>query len=108
MSDPIAACRLGAVALLLAGCHATMITAPSSLNRSGVIKYYNDGTESSTSAARENSLRQMRESCGGPYRIVSEGIRDDEGAIVPMGPINLQTYNAFVYIEFACEKEAIE
>jgi hypothetical protein len=96
-------------AALLAGCHATLVRDPRASGQpgrpsatSGVVKYHNDGPESSLVTKRESAFKQMRESCRGPYRIIREGIRDDEGALVPIGSIDFQSHNEFAYIEFEC------
>lgn len=100
-----------AVTMMLTGCHANMLAVPTRVSGSGraspgIVKYYNDGTESTLATAREDAFKQIREACGGAYRIVREEPRDEEGAIVALGSVGLQTYNEFVYIEYVCKDTA--
>lgn len=75
-----------ALLVLGAGCSAQMVKsaavsaspyAPLNEQRTGTIRYLNDGAEFVVKKRREDAYKRMFESCAGPYRITAEGDRAD-------------------------------
>lgn len=76
------------------------------LNHGGMIKYLNQGYKGIIKKRRENSYKQMYQSCNGPYRITSEGQRAEGGsALIVPGPLSGVVYESsqWWYIAFECE-----
>src|SRR5687767_7063461 len=87
--------RLGILVLISVvaiGCTAQMVSpagatgsvyAPTNdSQRPGLIKYLTDGASAVVKKRRENAYKQMFNSCGGPYRIISEGQRVEGGVVI--------------------------
>lgn len=64
------------------GCSAQMVKsaavsaspyAPLNEQRTGIVKYLNDGAQFVVKKRREDAYKRMFESCAGPYRITAEG-----------------------------------
>lgn len=80
--------------------------------RIGVISYTLRKSESTNQASREMAYKKMFDSCGGPYKIISENISDKamsgSGAAIPVGNIvyvdNDTTIVKSKVIQFRCEK----
>lgn len=103
--------RLLAV-LLVTGCHAKMISsaAPSTDpnapvnegSRLGLVSYKTDGAGFVREKRREHAYKQMHESCGGPYRIVSEGDQVEGGVVVAGEHVAVSKARHVWYIQYAC------
>lgn len=102
------------VLLLLTACSASMVrsakpdlspNAPvNESDRIGVIRYKNSGLF--RGKRREDAYRQMRESCGGPYRIVNES-ETESGALAIATPAGSSVAIAakpirYWYIAYEC------
>ena len=73
-------------------------------DRTGVIKYLNQGATFVRNSRREDAYKQMHSECGGRYNIVNEGIRAEGGAIIPIGNSAIYADSQYVYIEYKCLK----
>lgn len=71
--------------------------------RPGMVKYLNQGADFVIKARREDAYKKMYESCGGRYKIVSEGPRAEGGAMVPVGNTYMFSQSNYWYISFQCE-----
>ena len=81
-----------ATATALTACGATRISSAGSggsrygplndANRVGLVKYSIDGANFMISRRRNDAYKKMYESCGGPYVIVAESARDENGKMV--------------------------
>lgn len=111
----------GMVYLMLAlavGCSTTVLVAPpgkpgavpyAPLNekeRPGIMKYYNEGSESTVRQRRNEAYKQMYTLCGGCYEIVWEGPIDEA---VPDSAIHgryaaVDRPQEYLYIKFRCVK----
>lgn len=95
---------------LLTGCSATMETtlnkstpnAPTNEINGGVVSYLNDGYLSIKQKRREDAYRQMHEQCNGPYQILEEAERSENGSATPIGGMMFYGEEHHRYIRFAC------
>jgi len=98
--------------LLLLGCSASSVVKPGNTkskyapqnegNRTGIVKYLNQGASFVRESRREDAYKQMHENCGGKYNIVNEGIRSEGGTIVPIGNSAMYADSQYMYIEYKC------
>ena len=101
--------------LVTVGCSASMVSSPgqntsaskfapaNENSRPGLIKYLNQGAASVISQRREDAYQQMYESCGGKYKIDSEGPRNEGGMAVPMaGGGTAWMESEYWFISFSC------
>lgn len=103
------------VVLLLTGCEATIVKAPSTdsqyapVNESelgGVVKYLNQGAKTVIRKRRESAYRKMWETCNEQYEIVKEGPKSDGGTI--FGSTGANSFSLYYgkteywYIQFRC------
>jgi hypothetical protein len=99
--------------VLLTACAASMVSSakPSDSpdapinerTRTGVVKYLNDGAGFVKSKRREDAYKKMHESCGGPYRIVAEGPKEEGGVVVATSSETAALLEShFWYIQYAC------
>ena len=78
--------------------------APSNeVQRPGMIKYLNQGADFVIKARREDAYKKMYDSCGGRYKIVSEGPQAEGGAMLPVGNAYMFAQSNYWYISFQCE-----
>jgi len=101
------------VSVFLCGCSASMVYNPSTSvsqyapinekSRPGMVKYLNEGAAFVRQARRDAAYKQMYDSCGGKYSIVSEGVRAEGGVAVPMDTGVIYADSQYVYISFVCE-----
>lgn len=80
--------------------------APKGYKRKGTVKYLNQGADFVIKSRREDAFKKMHTSCGGEYKITSEGERvDSDGIFVPVGGGMTGFFQSkYWYISFECEK----
>jgi hypothetical protein len=108
--------KLLVLALLLNACAATMVSGPggsdnlefapvNEAQRSGTIKYLNQGADFVIKGRRADAYKQMHTACRGPYKIDSEGPQADGQAAVVAAPVVLVSEGTqYWYIRFSCVK----
>lgn len=101
--------------LLLSSCGAQMVTtrgfsksefAPTNETsmKGGSIKYLAQGADFVIRARREDSYKQMFETCNGPYEITSESTKSYGGSAITIGGGNsVYESDSWVHIDFVCE-----
>lgn len=79
--------------------------APKGYAAKGVVKYLNQGADFVIKNRRENAFKKMYDSCGGEYKILSEGSKR-EGGMVTQGFGNslLVMDSDYWYISYQCLK----
>lgn len=104
-----------AACLVIAGCSPTtadMLARPGGANGPtsgpdfGLVRYLGDGTASQVATRQQDANRQMSEACGGHYRVLRTGSRD-QIQLQRGGYFGRQvwaTNENYVYIKFACTR----
>jgi len=100
--------------LVLLGCSASNVIKPGNTNskyapqnernRTGVVKYLNQGASFVRESRREDAYKQMHNNCNGKYNIVNEGVRSEGGTIIPIGNTAMYAASQYMYIEYICIK----
>ena len=106
----------GAACLFIAGCAVTTAEmlatpggqyGPTAGEDSGLIRYLAGGSQSDIQQRQQDANRQMYMACGGHYRILRQGTRDQ----ISMGPgggpfgrFPTASSTNYVYIRFACTR----
>jgi hypothetical protein len=102
------------LALLVAGCSATMVNPPGGATgspyapvnegqRPGVVSFLNQGLPDLVQARREDAYKQMFTACGGAYRIDREGAVASGGSAIPLGGgVTTWRENHYWSIQFSC------
>ncbi|MGH8127001.1 MAG: hypothetical protein ACRETC_01350 [Gammaproteobacteria bacterium] len=107
---------VGAVCLFTAGCAVTTAEmlarpggqyGPTAGSDFGLIRYQAGGSQSDIQQRQDDANRQMYEACGGHYRILRQGTRNQ----ISMGPgggrfgrMPTASSTNYVYIKFACTR----
>jgi hypothetical protein len=99
---------------LLQGCAATMVSNPGSAEnvqyapvneseRSGMVKYLNQGADFVIKGRRADAYKQMHEACKGSYKIDSEGPQSNGSVTAVAAPgVAFTESNQYWYIRFSC------
>jgi hypothetical protein len=106
-----------AACAVIAGCSTTtaeMISrpetgtyAPTSGRDFGLIRFLADGSAADQDARQQDAYRQMHDACGGHYRVLGKGTRDqlNLSAAGPLGRRGMVSSENYVYIKFVCTRE---
>ena len=70
--------------------------------RPGVVRYLNEGASFIRERRRADAYRMMRESCGGDYRIDSEGAQLRDGVVIAEEDMAFTFQSEYWYIQFSC------
>jgi len=68
----------------------------------GTVKYLNQGADFIIKKRRESAYKQMYETCGGKYKIESEGPRSEGGMAIPAGNAVMYGDSQYWYITYKC------
>lgn len=100
------------VALMVVGCGADMVNSPgrsglaygpvNEAQRSGVVRYLNQGADFVIQDRRQDAYAQMYKACDGRYRIDAEGPQVRGGYVVPAGGMLVAGTTEYWYIQFSC------
>lgn len=104
-------------ATLALACSASTIVKPGTANvanapvnemeRPGIVGYLNDGASRIREARRADAYKKMQESCGGPYKIDSEGEKVEGGSVVPTTSGGWRSFSSHHwYIQYSCVRSA--
>jgi hypothetical protein len=107
----------GAVCMAVAGCATTtaeMVSkpetgtyAPTAGRDFGLVRYEADGSAADLDARQQDAYRQMHDACGGHYRVLGKGTRNqlNLSAAGPWGRRGMASSENYVYIKFVCTRE---
>lgn len=78
--------------------------APKGYKQTGSIKYLNQGADSVILDRREDAFKQMHDSCGGDYRVISESNKPTTRTISSNAYGGYTAYdgNNYMFIDFEC------